>query len=64
MLGDDVLTPDNMLQRTPRWFVRFALRVAQLERGRAYNVLIVVPHGGGEPVWTVLGDGKLENQRG
>ena len=59
---DEALTPDNVMQRTPRWFVKFALRVAQLERGRAYNVVLVLPPVG-DPVWAVTDTGKLENQR-
>lgn len=43
----------------PKWFVRLALRLAQLERGQVYTLTIVML--GDEPVWTVQTVGKLES---
>ena len=43
----------------PRWGLRLIYRLAQLERGRAYNVTVLMV--GDEPVWTVQSIGKLEN---
>lgn len=43
----------------PAWAIRLAYRIAQLERGRAYNVVVVMVNN--EPTWTVQPIGKLEN---
>ena len=43
----------------PRWGLRLIYRLAQLERGRAYNVTVLMV--GDEPVWTVQSIGKVEN---
>ncbi len=45
----------------PRWGLRLIYRLAQLERGRAYNVTVMMV--GDEPVWTVQSIGKVENER-
>ena len=43
----------------PAWAIRLAYRVAQLERGRAYNVTVIMANR--EPSWTVQPMGKVEN---
>lgn len=43
----------------PAWAIRLAYRVAQLERGRAYNVTVIMANR--EPSWTVQPIGKVEN---
>jgi len=43
----------------PAWAIRLAYRVAQLERGRAYNVVVVMANN--EPTWTVQTMGNVEN---
>lgn len=45
------------------WQVKLAQRVAQLERGKAYNVTVWVPFSNDEPVWNVVELGKIENGR-
>ena len=59
----NALAAEHDIERQfPKWFVRLALRLAQLESGRVYSLLLIVPKDG-EPTWSVQGDGKLENQR-
>lgn len=44
-----------------RW-LRFLYRMAGLERGKVYNMVVIVPDKETEPVkWTFVGNGKLEN---
>ena len=43
----------------PAWAIRLAYRIAQFERGRAYNVVVLM--GSNDPAWTVQSIGKLEN---
>ncbi len=43
----------------PAWAIRLAYRVAQLERGRAYSVVVVMANN--EPTWTVQAMGNVEN---
>lgn len=45
----------------PRWALRLLYRLAQLQRGQAYTVTVVMA--GDEPVWTVQQMGKVENGR-
>ena len=52
---DERRTDATML---PAWAIRLAYRVAQLERGRAYNVVIVMANN--EPTWAVQPVGKME----
>jgi hypothetical protein len=54
-------TEADTVQAWPRWFVKLALRLAQLERGKAYTLTVLMV--GDEPVWTVQAIGKLENER-
>jgi hypothetical protein len=43
----------------PRWALRLIYRLAQLQRGQAYTLTVVMV--GEEPVWTVQAMGKVEN---
>jgi len=43
----------------PRWALRLLYRLAQLQRGHAYTLTVIVT--GDEPVWTVQPLGKVEN---
>lgn len=43
----------------PRWALRLLYRLAQLQRGQAYTVTVIMT--GNEPVWTVQAMGKVEN---
>lgn len=45
----------------PRWALRLLYRLAQLQRGQAYTVTVIMA--GDEPVWTVQQMGKVENGR-
>ncbi len=45
----------------PRWALRLLYRLAQLQRGQAYTLTVVMV--GDEPVWTVQQMGKVENGR-
>lgn len=58
----DMRHESDVAANVPAWFTRLALRIAQLEGGRVYNLTVIVPVKG-EPSWTVTGGGKLENQR-
>ncbi len=58
----DMRHEGDVAVNTPVWFTRLALRIAQLEAGRVYNLTLIVP-AKGEPTWSVTGGGKLENQR-
>lgn len=45
-----------------RW-LRLLYRLASLQGGRVYNIILSVPEKQGEPVtWAFLGDGKRENE--
>jgi hypothetical protein len=44
----------------PAWAIRLAYRVAQLEQGRAYSVVVVMAQN--EPTWMVQAMGKVENR--
>ena len=43
----------------PRWALRLLYRLAQLQRGQAYTLTLLMV--GDEPVWTVQQMGKVEN---
>jgi len=43
-----------------RW-MNFLQRIARLEGGRTYNLVLIVPADGGDPSWSLLAEGKLEN---
>lgn len=43
----------------PAWALRLIYRLAQLERGKAYNVTVMMVSD--TPVWTVQSIGKVEN---
>jgi hypothetical protein len=45
----------------PRWAMRLLYRLAQLQRGQAYTLTLIMV--GDEPVWTVEHMGKVENGR-
>lgn len=45
--------------KLPVWAIRLAYRLAQLEHGRAYNVVVIKANS--EPTWTVQPMGKVEN---
>lgn len=47
----------------PAWYIKLAMRLAQLQRGQAYDVTLIVPVGDGEPVWIVRDGTKVENSR-
>lgn len=56
--------PIDLRQLIPEDLRKLMLRLAQLERGRAYSVTILVPESNAdEPVWSVLPLGKIENLR-
>lgn len=46
----------------PAWYLKLAMRLSQLQQGHAYDVTVIVPAGGGEPVWIVRGGAKVENE--
>lgn len=56
-------TMTDVERALPRWFVRLALRISQLEPGKAYNLIVIVPDNGSEPLWAVQNASKLENQQ-
>ena len=43
----------------PAWAIRLAYRIAQLDHGKAYNVVVIMANN--EPTWTVQPMGKVEN---
>jgi hypothetical protein len=43
----------------PAWALRLIYRLAQLEKGKAYNVTVMMVSD--TPVWTVQSIGKVEN---
>ena len=46
-----------------RW-INFLQRVARLERGRIYTIVLIVPeHADIEPQWAVSDGAKVENMR-
>lgn len=47
----------------PKWARRLIYRLAQLERGKAYDVTVVMPSGEGDPVWVVRGVNPVENAK-
>lgn len=47
----------------PNWYIKLAMRLAQLQQGHAYDVTVIIPAGGGEPVWIVRGGAKVENDK-
>jgi hypothetical protein len=53
-------TEADTVQAWPRWFVKLALRLAQLERGKAYELILIMPEGGGDPQWFVKVGSKLD----
>ena len=55
--GEDVRQVDTLA--LPAWALRLIYRLAQLERGKAYSVTVVMT--GDAPVWTVQSIGKVEN---
>lgn len=55
--GEDVRQVDTLA--LPAWALRLIYRLAQLERGKAYNVTVLMT--GDAPVWTVQSIGKVEN---
>jgi hypothetical protein len=50
-------------QYWPKWWVQFAMRVGKLERGKVYEVMLVLPEGDAEPQWFVKSGSKLEGGR-
>ncbi len=63
-MSDPALRTMTDVERAlPRWFVRLALRISQLEPGKAYNLIVIVPDNGSEPLWAVQNASKLENQQ-
>lgn len=61
--AEPLRTEQDISQYWPAWFVKLALKVAQFERGHAYDVLVIVPDDGREPTWAVQPRGKVENAR-
>lgn len=59
--GDSVQCGQPPVCDVPRWALRLLYRLAQLQRGQAYTVTVVMA--GDEPVWTVQQMGKVENGR-
>ena len=48
--------------RVPERWLRFLFRMAQLERGRVYNITVIIPDKPeSEPQWSIAGAAKLEN---
>lgn len=44
-----------------RW-LRFLYRMAALERGKVYNITVIVPDcADSEPTWAIVGGAKVEN---
>ncbi len=58
----DMRHEGDVAANVPAWFTKLALRIAQLQPNRVYN-LVIVMSSTGEPTWSVIGDSKLENQR-
>lgn len=58
---DAVLCGEPPLCDVPRWALRLLYRLAQLQRGQAYTLTVIMV--GDEPVWTVQQMGKVENGR-
>jgi hypothetical protein len=48
---------------TPKWVHKFVLRLAQLEHGKAHDIVLIMPDDGSEPTWVVRGSAKMENSR-
>lgn len=48
----------------PRRWYNFLSRVARMEEGKAYTIIVIMPKcADAEPIWVVREDGKVENQR-
>lgn len=47
----------------PERMVKLVYRLAQLEAGKAYTIVIMPQAGDKEPVWFVQGESKVENVR-
>ncbi len=46
----------------PALWLRFLYRVAKLERGRIYQITVIVPEkADSEPQWAISGGSKVEN---
>ena len=62
-VGEAMRSEQDIPQYWPRWVVKFSLRLAQLERGKAHDIVLILPDDGGEPTWIVRGGSKVENSR-
>jgi hypothetical protein len=56
-------TEQDCIQAWPAWFIALARRIAALERGKAYDVLLILPDDEGAPSWAVQARGKVESGR-
>lgn len=63
VMVEPLRTEQDIAQCAPVWAWKFVRRLATLERGRAYDVTVIVPDDEAEPVWIVRAGGKLENGR-
>ncbi len=53
----------DMVQAWPHWMRKLAKRVAQLERGRVHDIVLIMPDDDSEPQWVVQERGRVENGR-
>ena len=56
-------TEQDCIHEWPHWFIQLARRIAALERGKAYDVLLILPDDGCPPSWAVQARGKVETGR-
>ena len=59
--GGEDASNDDALVTLPAWAGKLAKRVAKLESGYVYNIVLVVS--GERTVWAVRPEGKAENER-
>jgi hypothetical protein len=62
-VGEAMRSEADYPQYTPRWVHKFILRLAQLEHGKAHDIVLILPDDGGEPTWIVRGGSKVENSK-
>ena len=63
MASEEMRDASDFPAYTPRWVYVFIRRLSQLERGKAHDIVLILPDDGGEPSWVVKGGNKVENGR-
>jgi hypothetical protein len=44
----------------PKWAFQLILRMGQFEVGKMYDITVMIPEGGIEPIWVIKGSAKME----